>query len=117
MDEVDYDDGPEEETREMSEDGNIEGDGDDSDFQVNGDSDTELNDNDKNVTPDANKSQGLEETSKSDKSKSEPVSKKYDRRVYVKSGGMRFEIHFKFTTEPHILLAQVLTTANHFLVY
>ncbi|XP_058730735.1 DNA-directed RNA polymerase I subunit 1 [Vicia villosa] len=122
MDEVDYDDVPEEETCEMSEDGKNDadgkddedekgdgddedekGDGDDSDIEVNGDdSDTELNGNDKNVTLDANKSQGLEETSKS-----EPQRKEKDRRVYVKSGGMRFEIHFKFTTEPHILLAQI----------
>lgn len=135
MDEVDYEDGPEEETREISEggkndedgkddedekgDGDDEdekGDGDDSDIEVKGeDSDTELDGNDKNVTLDANKSQGLEETSKSEMSKSEPEMKENDRRVYVKSGGMRFEIHFKFTTEPHILLGQVLTTANNFL--
>ncbi|CAI8605017.1 unnamed protein product [Vicia faba] len=122
MDEVDYDDGPEEETCEMSEDGKNDedgkddedekGDGDDSDIEVNGeDSDTDLSGNDKNVTLDANKSQGLEETSKSEMSKSEPSSKKYDKRVHVKFGAMRFEIHFKFTTEPHILLAQIAQRA------
>lgn len=105
-DEVDYDDGPEEETHdgEKSEDVEVSEDGkddeDDNGVEVNGDdSDIEVNDSDKNVT--------LEETSKSKKRKFEPASKKYDRRVYVKAGGMRFEIHFKFIGEPHILLAQI----------
>lgn len=34
-------------------------------------------------------------------------SKKIRRAVYLKSKGHSFEIHFRFTTEPHVLLAQV----------
>ncbi|XP_020207668.1 DNA-directed RNA polymerase I subunit 1 [Cajanus cajan] len=107
-DEVDYEDGPEEETRdgELSEeiDGDEEG------------SDTDVNENDNNVTLDANNSEGLQKPSKSksigekdnkQKRKSEPASKKYDRAVFVKAKGMHFEIHFKFTGEPDILLTQI----------
>jgi DNA-directed RNA polymerase I subunit RPA1 len=123
MDEVEYEDGSEEETRDGQDDEDDKdgkdgkGDGDDSNIEVNGDdSDIDVNDNDKNVALDANNSQGLEETSKSKKRKSEAEFKDNDRRIYVKARGMRFEIHFKFTDdEPHILLAQVLSNANHFL--
>jgi DNA-directed RNA polymerase I subunit RPA1 len=130
MDEVEYEDGSEEETRDAQDDeddkdgkdGKGDGDGDDNNIEVNGDdSDIDVNDNDKKVALDANNSQGLEETSKSEKRKSEKRKseaefKDNDRRIYVKARGMRFEIHFKFTDdEPHILLAQVLSNANHFL--
>jgi DNA-directed RNA polymerase I subunit RPA1 len=125
MDEVEYEDGSEEETRDGQDDeddkdgkdGKGDGDGDDSNIEVNGDdSDIDVNDNDKKVALDANNSQGLEETSKSEKRKSEAEFKENDRRIYVKARGMRFEIHFKFTDdEPHILLGQVLSNANHFL--
>lgn len=36
-------------------------------------------------------------------------SKKIRRAVNMKSKGLLFEIHFRFTTEPHVLLAQVLS--------
>ncbi|TKY53314.1 DNA-directed RNA polymerase I subunit rpa1 [Spatholobus suberectus] len=109
-DEVDYEDGPEEETHdgELSEE--IEGDEDGSDIDVN--------ENDNNATLDAINSEGLEKPSKSksidekdklkrEKKKSEPTTKKYDRAVFVKAKGMHFEIHFKFTGEPDILLTQI----------
>ncbi|RDX97275.1 DNA-directed RNA polymerase I subunit 1, partial [Mucuna pruriens] len=109
-DEVDYEDGPEEETHdgELSEE--IEGDEDGSDIDVK--------ENDSNVTFDANNSEGLEKSSKSksideqnnlkrEKKKSEPTKRKYDRAIFVKAKGMHFEIHFKFTGEPDILLIQI----------
>lgn len=39
------------------------------------------------------------------------VKKEYDRAFFVKTKGMHFEVHFRFTNEPHILLAQVLSHA------
>ncbi|KAH1228715.1 DNA-directed RNA polymerase I subunit 1 [Glycine max] len=108
-DEVDYEDGPEEETHdgELSEE--IEGDEDGSDVDAN--------ENYNNVT-DANNSEGLEKPSKSktidekqnlkrEKKKSEPATKKYDRAIFVEAKGKHFEIHFRFTGEPHILLTQI----------
>ncbi|KAL2330197.1 hypothetical protein Fmac_017778 [Flemingia macrophylla] len=109
IDEVDYEDGPEEETLdgELSEE--IDGDEDGSD--------TDVNENDNNVTLDANNSDELQKpsTSKSigekdnqrKKRKSEPTAKKYDRAIFVKAKGSHFEIHFKFTGEPDILLTQI----------
>ncbi|XP_041024311.1 DNA-directed RNA polymerase I subunit 1 [Juglans microcarpa x Juglans regia] len=35
------------------------------------------------------------------------VKKEYDRAFFVKTKGMHFEVHFRFTNEPHILLAQI----------
>jgi len=118
-DEVDYEDGPEEETHdgELSEthDGElseeIENDEDGSDVDVN--------ENDNNMTLDATNSEGLEKSSESnsivekdslkrEKKKIKSIIKKYDRAVFVKAKGMHFEIHFKFTGEPDILLAEVL---------
>ncbi|QCE05239.1 DNA-directed RNA polymerase I subunit RPA1 [Vigna unguiculata] len=107
-DEVDYEDGLEEEVHdgELSEE--IENDEDGSDVDVN--------ENDNAMTLDANNSEGLEKSSKSiaeknslkrEKKKSRAIIKKYDRAVFVKAEKKHFEIHFKFTGEPHILLAQI----------
>ncbi|XP_031391419.1 DNA-directed RNA polymerase I subunit 1 [Punica granatum] len=42
------------------------------------------------------------------KSKSKGFPKKEtDRAIYVKAEGLDFEVHFRFTDEPHILLAQI----------
>ncbi|KAB1222317.1 DNA-directed RNA polymerase I subunit rpa1 [Morella rubra] len=35
------------------------------------------------------------------------VKKEHDRAFFVKAKGMHFEVHFRFTNEPHILLAQI----------
>lgn len=118
-DEVDYEDGPEEEMH----DGELSEEIEEGDEDGNN---TEVNEDDENVTLEANNSQGLESPSKpksidekdglkAEKRKSGPTRKKYDRAVFVKAEGMHFEIHFKFTDEPHILLAQVLSSATHFL--
>ncbi|MED6108851.1 hypothetical protein PIB30_028051 [Stylosanthes scabra] len=124
-DEVDYEDGPEGETHdnELSE----VSDGD------HGGSD---NDDDKNITLDARDSQVLEDQAEPNedvspsqevdwKSKTKssgekdhlkrsgPIRKKKDRSIFVEANGMHFEIHFQFTHEPHILLAQIAQkTAN-----
>lgn len=36
------------------------------------------------------------------------IKKDFDRAILVKAKGTYFEVHFRFTNEPHILLAQVL---------
>lgn len=41
------------------------------------------------------------------RSRGKLVKKEYDRAYFVKAKGMHFEIHFRFTNEPHILLAQI----------
>ncbi|KAM1977758.1 hypothetical protein FF1_014298 [Malus domestica] len=35
------------------------------------------------------------------------VRKETDRSIFVSANGFHFEVHFKFTDEPHILLAQI----------
>jgi len=103
-DEVDYEDGPEEETHDGVLSEEIENDEDNVDD---------------NMTLDASDSEGLDELSESksifekdslkrEKKKSRPTTRKYDRAVFVKAKGMHFQIHFKFTGEPDILLAEVL---------
>ncbi|KAK7345074.1 hypothetical protein VNO77_15476 [Canavalia gladiata] len=109
-DEVDYEDGPEEETHdgELSEE--FERDEDGSDIDVNEDyNNVTLNANNSEGQEKSLKSKSIEEKDKlkSKKKKSEPARKKYDRAVFVKAKGMHFEIHFKFSGEPHILLAQI----------
>ncbi|XP_027363970.1 DNA-directed RNA polymerase I subunit 1 isoform X1 [Abrus precatorius] len=109
-DEVDYEDGPEEETHdgELSEDFE-EGDEDGSDIDVNEDD----NNSKGHEKPSKGKSIDGKDNLKSQKKKSKLTTKKYDRAVFVKAKGMHFEIHFKLTGEPHILLAQIaLRTAK-----
>ncbi|XP_039013500.1 DNA-directed RNA polymerase I subunit 1-like [Hibiscus syriacus] len=104
-DEMDYEDGSDEEQNEgptlagleseidMSEDdnGTIEND-------VNG------SDNEKDEIP--------ENRSKEEKTKSEPKRRKFvrketDRAIFSETKGLHLEVHFKFSNEPHILLAQI----------
>lgn len=50
------------------------------------------------------------------KTRAKLVRKEYDRATFVSAKGFHFEIHFKFTNEPHILLDQVSTLShNNFL--
>lgn len=46
---------------------------------------------------------------KKKKAKSEFSRKDYDRAIFVAAKGNHFEVHLKFTNEPHILLTQVLS--------
>lgn len=46
--------------------------------------------------------------SKAKKVKGRLVKKETDRAIRVAAKGFHFEVHFKFTNEPHILLAQVI---------
>ena len=41
------------------------------------------------------------------KKRSRVITKEYDRAIFVEAKGTHFEAHFRFTNEPHILLAQV----------
>ncbi|KAI3471379.1 hypothetical protein Pfo_030743 [Paulownia fortunei] len=42
-----------------------------------------------------------------DKSGEELSGKKIRRAIYMEVKGLSFEVHFRFTTEPHVLLAQI----------
>uniref|UniRef100_A0A5B7B2D8 DNA-directed RNA polymerase subunit n=1 Tax=Davidia involucrata TaxID=16924 RepID=A0A5B7B2D8_DAVIN len=42
-----------------------------------------------------------------EKVKATLVKKDYDRAIFVEAKGLHFEVHFKFTNEPHVLLAQI----------
>jgi DNA-directed RNA polymerase I subunit RPA1 len=44
---------------------------------------------------------------KGKKLRSKLVKKDFDRSIFVEAKGLHFEIHLKFTNEPHILLAEV----------
>ncbi|XP_052173227.1 DNA-directed RNA polymerase I subunit 1 isoform X2 [Diospyros lotus] len=47
------------------------------------------------------------------KGKKRVKTKDHDRAVFVHANGLEFEVHFRFTTEPHILLGQIAQkTAN-----
>lgn len=51
------------------------------------------------------------------RSRGKLVKKEFDRAYFVKAKGMHFEIHFRFTNEPHILLAQVFSPSLSFPFY
>ncbi|KAJ6380979.1 hypothetical protein OIU77_029806 [Salix suchowensis] len=44
---------------------------------------------------------------KGKKVRSKLVKKEFDRAIFVAAKGLHFEIHLKFTNEPHILLAEI----------
>ncbi|KAF3442582.1 hypothetical protein FNV43_RR16498 [Rhamnella rubrinervis] len=46
-------------------------------------------------------------TGEKKRNEKEPIKKKNDRAIYVEAEGFHFEVHFRFTDEPHILLAQI----------
>lgn len=46
------------------------------------------------------------------KKRSRAIKKDYDRAIFVEAEGTHFEIHFRFTNEPHILLAQVRSSSG-----
>lgn len=45
-----------------------------------------------------------------EKSRKESSDKKIRRAIYMEVKGLSFEVHFRFTTEPHLLLAQVFSS-------
>ncbi|GMY21604.1 DNA-directed RNA polymerase I subunit 1 [Fagus crenata] len=49
----------------------------------------------------------VSEAKKKKRARAKLVKKEYDRAYFVKAKGMHFEVHFRFTNEPHILLAQI----------
>ncbi|XP_022971295.1 DNA-directed RNA polymerase I subunit 1 [Cucurbita maxima] len=66
---------------------------------------------DQTVIIDVSKSNSKGKTTKTSnkkkKAKSEFSRKDYDRAIFVAAKGNHFEVHFKFTNEPHILLTQI----------
>lgn len=71
-----------------------------------------------NVTLELERSSKQTKGDKKVKSKTKRKARGYlmkdtDRACYVKAEGLDFEVHFKFTDEPHILLAQVFYFTFH----
>lgn len=54
-------------------------------------------------------------TGEKKRNEKELMKKKNDRAIYVEAEGFHFEVHFRFTNEPHILLAQVLLCSSSLL--
>lgn len=110
-DEVDYDDASDDDHGgdELSAD-TEKGKSDVEDMETSKDEETEHSDNkDEEVMSEA-KATGKKGGGKSQRtliSGKGFSSKKIRRAVNLKSKGFLFEIHFRFTTEPHVLLAQV----------
>ncbi|CAA3024854.1 DNA-directed RNA polymerase I subunit 1 [Olea europaea subsp. europaea] len=50
---------------------------------------------------------GVKSTAKNKRSGEESSDKKPRRAIYIAVRGLHFEVHFKFTMEPHLLLAQI----------
>jgi DNA-directed RNA polymerase I subunit RPA1 len=59
----------------------------------------------------------VSEAKKKKRARAKLVKKEYDRAYFVKAKGMHFEVHFRFTNEPHILLAQVLSPSLSFFFF
>ncbi|KAF8395746.1 hypothetical protein HHK36_019697 [Tetracentron sinense] len=52
------------------------------------------------------------ETKEKKKARARRVKKDTDRAVFVEARGLEFEVHFRLTNEPHILLAQIAQKAS-----
>ena len=62
------------------------------------------------IEDEASKPKPQDKKTKSKSKKKRKVSaarKDYDRSIFVAAKGLDFEVHFRFTNEPHILLGQV----------
>lgn len=121
-DEIDYDDGSEDEMNEVESSSELPSETDLADDEI-GSMNGELED--VNVEDEASNMPyehvGISRPTSSDtETKSNPekkkklkaeipiVQKEYDRAFFVETKGLQLEVHFRFTSEPHILLAQVL---------
>ncbi|XP_028798542.1 DNA-directed RNA polymerase I subunit 1 [Neltuma alba] len=98
-DEIDYEDGVEETYEGEQSEETVGGD------DGHGESDFEVNENDGTRVLESKHSKSIDEKPKM-KSRKRSV-KDTDRAIFVKAKGMHFEVHFRFTGEPHILLAQI----------
>eukprot|EP00257_Ricinus_communis_P020216 XP_015579396.1 DNA-directed RNA polymerase I subunit 1 [Ricinus communis] len=127
-DEMDYDDGFEEELNEGESTASEEESGFESEIDQ-GDNETEISndvmlDNEASETlplrkpsKPKSKKKAAESPSHGEKSKDKKkkpkakrksrISKDFDRAIFVEARKMHFEVHFKFTNEPHILLAEI----------
>ncbi|PIN16682.1 DNA-directed RNA polymerase [Handroanthus impetiginosus] len=119
-DEMDYDDGSDVDEDELSEDlEKRESDGDHlEDIETRKDEESEhTNDNDEasnvqainEVTSKAKSSGKKDKTTskRTEKFQEELSDKKIRRAIYMDIEGLSYEVHFRFTTEPHVLLAQI----------
>lgn len=110
-DEVDYDEASDDDRGgdELSADME-KGKSDVEDMETSKDEETEHSDNKDEEVMSESKSTGKKGDGKSQRtllSGKGFSSKKIRRAVNMKSKGLLFEIHFRFTTEPHVLLAQI----------
>lgn len=108
-DEKDYEDGAREdehgegEASEVDQGGDVDGDVSD-DGETVGRSDVE------DETPENNKSDKKNKP-KEKKKKKEKAKKDTDRAIFVSARGWDFEVHLRFTDEPHVLLDQIAQKA------
>lgn len=84
----------------------------DGDGEISNDEEVEMSnpkdDEDSKVPPKSKLSESKKsKTDAKRRKRRKAIKKDFDRAIYVKAKGRNFEIHFKFTKEPHILLAQV----------
>ncbi|KAF6158800.1 hypothetical protein GIB67_040314 [Kingdonia uniflora] len=89
---------------------------DDVEDEINGDDDQVFDAEDESKTEPVSKKKSSNREPKKQKKgkkvvKSVREKKKSDRSVYVEANGLDFEVHLKFTDEPHILLSQIAQRA------
>lgn len=109
-DEMEYEDGYEEERNEPELSAGLESDGDQAnDVDIGEDADGPPGIAPEIVSP--SKTKKSKKNAKSDdegkKRVRTKVIKEFDRAIFVAANGLDFEVHFRFTNEPHVLLAQI----------
>lgn len=109
-DEMEYEDGYEEERNEPELSAGLESDGD----QANDVDIGEDGDGPPGIAPEIVSPSKTKKSKKNAKSDDEgkkrvrtKVIKEFDRAIFVAANGLDFEVHFRFTNEPHVLLAQI----------
>ncbi|KAF7850854.1 hypothetical protein BT93_L4940 [Corymbia citriodora subsp. variegata] len=109
-DEMDYEDGYEEERNELEPSAGLESDADEAnEVDIGEDGDGTPGIAAEIVSP--SKTKKSKKKAKSDDERKNGVRKKvikeFDRAIFVAANGLDFEVHFRFTNEPHVLLAQI----------
>ncbi|XP_048138660.1 DNA-directed RNA polymerase I subunit 1 isoform X2 [Rhodamnia argentea] len=106
-DEMYYEDGYEEERNELELSAGLESDAD----QANEFDSGKDEDGMPGIAPEIVSPSKTKKTKKKAKSnnkrKNRFIPKDFDRAIFVAANGLDFEVHFRFTNEPHILLAQI----------
>lgn len=123
-DEIDYEDGSEDELNEVEPSSDLASETDQADDGIesmNGEiEDVNVEDGASKMAyehvaiskPTSSDREAKSKTKKKKKVKATLVKKDFDRAFFVETKGLQLEVHFRFTNEPHILLAQVLLNSN-----